>query len=51
VAKELLADATAMVTSDRWCACTHLHIKHRRLCWADLLRGFSALAEGGLGAE
>jgi hypothetical protein len=49
-AKELLADTTAIVTSDRWWAYAHLPVKRRQLCWAHLRRDFTAHAEG-LGAE
>lgn len=49
-AKELLADTTAIVTSDRWWAYTHLALKRRQICWAHLRRDFKAHAEG-LAAE
>jgi transposase len=49
-AKELLADTTAIVTSDRWWAYSHLPLARRQLCWAHLKRDFAAHAEG-LGAE
>lgn len=49
-AKELLADTTAIVTSDRWWAYTHLPLRRRQLCWAHLRRDFKAHAEG-LAAE
>jgi transposase len=49
-AKELLGDTTAIVTSDRWWAYTHLPLKRRQVCWAHLRRDFKAHAEG-LGAE
>ena len=49
-AKELLADTSAIVTSDRWWAYAHLPIKRRQICWAHLRRDFKAHAEG-LGAE
>jgi len=49
-AKELLADTTAIVTSDRWWAYSHLPLKRRQICWAHLRRDFKAHAEG-LGAE
>jgi transposase len=49
-AKELLADTTAIVTSDRWWAYAHLPLIRRQLCWAHLRRDFTAHAEG-LGAE
>ena len=49
-AKELLADTSAIVTSDRWWAYGHLPLKRRQICWAHLRRDFKAHAEG-LGAE
>ena len=49
-AKALLADTTAIVTSDRWWADTHLPTKRRQVCWAHLQRDFKAHAEG-LAAE
>jgi transposase len=45
-AKNLLADTTAIVTSDRWWAYTHLPLARRQLCWAHLARDFKAHAEG-----
>ncbi len=49
-AKELLAYTTAIVTSDRWWAYSHLPSKRRQLCWAHLRRDFKAHTEG-LSAE
>jgi transposase len=49
-ARELLADTSAIVTSDRWWAYTHLPLKRRQVCWAHLQRDFKAHAEG-LAAE
>src|SRR5215207_10115757 len=49
-AKQLLADTTAIVTSDRWWAYSHLPLKRRQICWAHLRRDFKAHAEG-LAAE
>jgi len=49
-AKQLLADTTAIVTSDRWWAYAHLPLLRRQLCWAHLRRDFKAHAEG-LAAE
>jgi transposase len=49
-ARELLADTTAIVTSDRWWAYSHLPVKRRQICWAHLRRDFTAHAEG-LAAE
>ena len=45
-AKSLLADTTAVVTSDRWWAYTHLPLARRQLCWAHLARDFTAHADG-----
>jgi transposase len=45
-AKNLLAGTTAVVTSDRWWAYTHLPLARRQLCWAHLARDFNAHAEG-----
>ena len=50
VARELLADTDAIVTSDRWWAYSHLPLRRRQLCWAHLKRDFAAHAEG-LSAE
>jgi len=49
-AQALLADTSAIVTSDRWWAYTHLALKRRQICWAHLRRDFKAHAEG-LAAE
>ena len=49
-AKQLLADTTAVITSDRWWAYAHLPLRRRQLCWAHLRRDFKAHAEG-LAAE
>ncbi len=49
-ARELLADSTAIVTSDRWWAYSHLPLRRRQVCWAHLRRDFQAHAEG-IGAE
>jgi transposase len=49
-APELLADTTAIVTSDRWWAYAHLPLKRRQICWAHLRRDFQAHTEG-LAAE
>jgi transposase len=45
-AKALLADTTAVVTSDRWWAYTHLPLGRRQVCWAHLRRDFKAHAAG-----
>ena len=49
-AKDLLADTTAVVTSDRWWAYAHLPLRRRQICWAHLQRDFAAHADG-LAAE
>jgi len=49
-AKTLLGSTTAIVTSDRWWAYTHLPLKRRQVCWAHLRRDFKAHTEG-LAAE
>jgi transposase len=49
-ARDLLADSTAIVTSDRWWAYGHLPVKRRQVCWSHLQRDFAAHAEG-LAAE
>jgi transposase len=45
-AKTLLGETTAVVTSDRWWAYSHLPLHRRQLCWAHLARDFKAHAEG-----
>jgi transposase len=45
-AKQLLANTTAIVTSDRWWAYSHLPVKRRQICWAHLQRDFKAHTEG-----
>ncbi len=45
-AKALLAHTTAIVTSDRWWAYSHLPLTRRQICWAHLRRDFTAHAEG-----
>jgi transposase len=45
-ARDLLADTTAIVTSDRWWAYNHLPLARRQVCWAHLQRDFQAHAEG-----
>ncbi len=49
-ARLLLADTSAIVTSDRWWAYAHLPLARRQLCWSHLKRDFQAHAEG-LAAE
>jgi transposase len=45
-AKDLLADTTAIVTSDRWWAYSHLPVRRRQVCWSHLQRDFAFHAEG-----
>jgi transposase len=45
-AKNLLADSSAIVTSDRWWAYNHLPVKRRQICWSHLQRDFAFHAEG-----
>lgn len=45
-ARELLAESTAIVTSDRWWVYNHLPVKRRQICWSHLQRDFAFLAEG-----
>ena len=45
-AQALLADTTAVVTSDRWWAYGHLPLRRRQVCWAHLRRDFKAHADG-----
>lgn len=45
-AKDLLADSTAVVTSDRWWAYSHLPLRRRQICWSHLQRDFAFHAEG-----
>jgi transposase len=49
-ARELLGDTSAVVTSDRWWAYTHLPVRRRQICWSHLQRDFKAHADG-LAAE
>jgi transposase len=49
-ARELLANSSAIVTSDRWWAYNHLPLARRQICWSHVQRDFQALAETG-GAE
>lgn len=50
-ARELLADSSAIVTSDRWWAYAHLPVRRRQVCWAHLQRDFKAHAEGLAGEK
>jgi transposase len=45
-AKELLGDTTAVVTSDRWWAYSHLPLSRRQVCWSHLRRDFTAMTDG-----
>jgi transposase len=49
-ARAILGHTTAVVTSDRWWAYSHLPVRRRQICWSHLQRDFQAQAEG-LGAE
>ena len=49
-ARDLLADSTAIVTSDRWWAYGHLPLRRRQVCWSHLQRDFAMHADG-LAAE
>lgn len=49
-ARDLLADSTAIVTSDRWWAYGHLPTARRQVCWSHLQRDFAMHADG-LAAE
>jgi transposase len=49
-ARQLLADSSAVVTSDRWWAYNHLPVARRQVCWSHLQRDFQAQREG-IGAE
>jgi transposase len=49
-ARDLLGNTTAVVTSDRWWAYTHLPLGRRQICWSHLQRDFQAHADG-LAAE
>jgi len=49
-ARALLADSTAIVTSDRWWAYAHLPVKRRQVCWSHVQRDFAMHADG-LAAE
>jgi len=45
-ARQILADSSAIVTSDRWWAYNHLPLARRQVCWSHLQRDFQAQAEG-----
>jgi transposase len=49
-ARQILADSSAVITSDRWWAYNHLPLGRRQICWSHLQRDFQAQAEG-IGAE
>jgi len=49
-AKDLLGDSSAIVTSDRWWAYSHLPVRRRQVCWSHLQRDFAFHADG-LGSE
>jgi transposase len=50
-ARDLLADTTAIVTSDRWWAYGHLPLKRRQVCWSHLQRDFAAHGDGLAGEQ
>jgi transposase len=45
-ARDLLADSSAIVTSDRWWAYGHLPVGRRQVCWSHLQRDFAFHADG-----
>jgi transposase len=49
-ARQLLADSSAVVTSDRWWAYNHVPVARRPVCWSHLRRDLQAQREG-IGAE
>jgi transposase len=56
VAKDLLGEFSGVVHTDRWSAYSWLDPGHRQLCWAHLLRDFTAISErvgeaGALGRQ
>lgn len=46
-ARSLIGACQAIVVSDRWSAYKHWPIEQRQLCWAHLLREFTAFTERG----
>jgi transposase len=46
-ARHLIGECEAIVVSDRWSAYKHWPIEQRQLCWAHLLREFTAFTERG----
>ncbi len=46
-ARVLIGDCSAIMVSDRWSAYKHWPIEQRQLCWAHLLREFTAFTERG----
>jgi transposase len=46
-ARLLIGECHAILVSDRWSAYTHWPIEQRQLCWAHLLREFTAFTERG----
>jgi transposase len=49
-ARLLIGDGGAILVSDRWSAYKHWPIEQRQLCWAHLLREFTAFTERGSAA-
>jgi transposase len=46
-ARNLIGECEAILVSDRWSAYKHWPIEQRQLCWAHLLREFTAFTERG----
>ena len=46
-ARVLIGECSAILVSDRWSAYKHWPIEQRQLCWAHLLREFTAFTERG----
>jgi transposase len=46
-ARSLIGECEAILVSDRWSAYKHWPIEQRQLCWAHLLREFTAFTERG----
>jgi transposase len=46
-ARALIGECEAILVSDRWSAYKHWPIEQRQLCWAHLLREFTAFTERG----
>ena len=46
-ARSLIGECEAILVTDRWSADKHWPIEQRQLCWAHLLREFTAFTERG----